>query len=197
MGDLWWCNLCRIIQIPQSCCVDLNALTAVNLLRLAVSAWCQRLYCLHTEEPVLNEITFADLFPRNDSKSRWTTSSNASIADAAPWLSILKTAWCVEIAIYSFRCVGNVSHQLCDYKSTRSHFSWRQCLAGDAQTINVDDPSAEIIKSFRSNWIHFWIMLLDSSCWKHFPQQAAYNHGVIIETHLIKLEENTHYILLQ
>lgn len=78
MGDLWWCNLCRIIQIPQSCCVDLNALTAVNLLRLAVSAWCQRLYCLHTEDPVLNEMTFADLFPRNDSKSRMTTPSNAS-----------------------------------------------------------------------------------------------------------------------
>lgn len=170
MGDLWWRNLCRIIQIPQSCCVDLNALTAVNLLWLAVSAWCQRLYWLHTEDPVLNEMTFADLFPRNDSKSRMTTSSNA---DAAPRLSILKTSWCGVIAIHSFRRVWNVSHQLCDYKSTRSHFTWWQCLAGDAQTINVDDPSAEIIKSFRSNWIHFWIMLLDSSCWKHFPQQAA------------------------
>lgn len=44
MGDIWWCNLCRIIQIPQSCSVDLNALTAVNLLRLAGSAWCQRVF---------------------------------------------------------------------------------------------------------------------------------------------------------
>lgn len=55
MGNLWWCNLCRIIQIPQSCSVDLNALFAVNLLRLTVSAWCQRVYCLHTEEPIVNE----------------------------------------------------------------------------------------------------------------------------------------------
>lgn len=174
MGDLWWCNLCRIIQIPQSCSVDLNALFAVNLLRLTVSAWCQRVYCLHTEQPIVNEMTFADYHP----VATWITYDyflQASITDAAPWLCILKTLWYGEI-VPSFRRLGNVWPQLCFYKSTWSHFTWWQCLAGDAQTTNADDPSAELIKSFRSYWIHFWTMLLDSCCWKHFPQQVAYNH---------------------
>lgn len=60
MGELWWCNLCTIIQIPQSCSVDLNALTAVNLLGLAVPARCRRVYCLHAEDQTVNEMTFID-----------------------------------------------------------------------------------------------------------------------------------------
>lgn len=68
----------------------------------------------------------------------------ASITDAALWLSILKTLWCGNI-VPSFRCEGNVWHQLCYYKLTRSHFRGWQRLAGDAQA-NVDDPSAELIK---------------------------------------------------
>lgn len=137
MGHLWWCNLCRIIQIPQSCSVDLNALTAVNLLRLAVSAWCQRVYCLHAEDPITNETTFTDHLPATTGIT-YDYFLQASITDAAAWLSILKTMWCGKI-VPSFRCAGNVWHQLCYYTSTRSHFTWRQ------QT-NVDDPSAKLIQ---------------------------------------------------
>lgn len=60
MGELWWCNLCTIIQIPQSCSVDLNALTAVNLLPLTVPASRLQVSCLHTEHQTVNEMTFID-----------------------------------------------------------------------------------------------------------------------------------------
>lgn len=131
MGDIWWCNLCRIIQIPQSCSVDLNALTAVNLLRLAGSAWCQRVFTAsaliiqsekrwHSPITVPNHVWFLP-----------TGFHHGCSSFPEHFKHLVMGKDCTFIQMWR-KC------QICYYKWTRSHFTWRQSLAGDAQTINVD-----------------------------------------------------------